>query len=516
METKGAGACQNPFSANDFEALDKVADGRLYLSELGEGDLDCLAQHLIRTKDSSLRDDFRYFIQNDVWEALKVRLKALKEVGGFDEDISQRLDDLLAKEYSEDEIVVYASARYRLNSQKTETTYEGATNGYELATHSLGLAAQADGNFNIKTWKIAPGLLLMGEQFWSNELTTPAEGEAEPLDHSYLGGGVQASASVLRRDEAIKIKGYGSLYKYKDPPPNRTEDSHGAGGSFQLRDIGNSHFSLKVSADWYVQNLTPLSADYFDPEYESLSIYGEAAYMFDKMGILATYEQDDYDDVESVYKSNELIHSGSLLAHFKIGEGYIRAGAGGGYWEEDMFPLQGEESASQGSEIHAKVLGDLEATRVLHLNFSLKAAANQSDGTFVGWYPSGEASVGASLVIGDLTIDASGNASGDYRELNLSQKNYSLGADASVSYSPRDYFNVSTNGTYSASKTFGYDAAEFDSWSWSAKVALRVFKDLDIWLTTQGDLSASDYDYAEGYKQTKRNATIMELISMRY
>jgi len=516
MATRDIKACQRPFFNNDFAAFDKVADGRLYLSELGEGDLDCLAEHLIRTKDSSLRDQFRYFIQNDVWETLKVRLKALKELGGLDEDVSQRLDDLLAKEYSDDEIVVSASARYKLNSQKTDTAYNGATNGYQLETHSLGLAAAAKGNFNIETWKVAPSLSLMGEQFWSKELSLPASGEIESLDHSYQGGGGQASVSLLRRDEAVKLDGYGYLYKYKDPPPYRTDSSYGAGGSLQLHDIGDSPLSLKASAYWYLLDYTPLGPDYFDPVFKGLSAYGEAAYMFDKTGVLATYEYDDYDNVDSGYKSYQLSHSGSLLAHFKTGDGYVRAGAGGGYWEEDYLPLGGEESASQGSEIHAKVLGDLAATDILHLNFSLKATANQSDGTFIGWYPSGKASVGASLMLGDITIDINGNASGDYRDLNLSQKNYSLSADASVTYSPRDYFNVSTSGSYTDARTLNYEAQKYNDWSWGANVAFRVFKDLDIWLTTQGDLSYSDFNYEDGYKQATQNASLMETLSMKY
>ncbi|MFA5187230.1 MAG: hypothetical protein WC551_12200 [Patescibacteria group bacterium] len=516
METKSVQACLRPFSSNDFEALDKVADGKLYLSELGEGNLDCLAQHLIRTKDSELRDNFRSFIQNDVWEALKARLKALKKSGGLDDDVSQRLDDLLAKEYSDDEIIVSGSSRYKLNSQQTGTVYAGAKNGYQLETHSLALNAQAKGNFNIETWKVAPLLSVTGEQLWSNELNVPAEGDVESIDHPYRGGGGEFNASILRRDEAVKMFGYGYLYKYNDPPPYRTENYYGAGGSLQLRDIGDTALSLKASADWYLLDYTPLAPDYFDPIYRDLSIYGEAAYMFDRTGVLATYEHRNSDYTDPGYKSFELAHSGSLLAHFKIGEGYLRAGAGGGYWEQEILPLGSEESASQGSEIHAKILGDLKTTDILHLNFSLQATANQSDGTFIGWYPSGVASLGATLILGDLSIEAGGNASGDRRDINLSQKNYSFGGTASIAYAPTDYFNVSTNGDYSVSRTIGYSAMKRNEWSWGAKVAFRVLKDLDIWLTTQGDLSSYDFSYEDGYGEQYRSATLIESLSIKY
>jgi len=101
-------------------------------------------------------------------------------------------------------------------------------------------------------------------------------------------------------------------------------------------------------------------------------------------------------------------------------------------------------------------------------------------------------------------------------DLNHAQKKYSLSGNASLSYSPKDFFNVTTYGNYGASRAISYSAKESDNWSWGAKVAFRVFKDLDIWFTTQGDLSASEFSYENGYCEQYRTAMLLETLSIKY
>ncbi|MFA5187229.1 MAG: hypothetical protein WC551_12195 [Patescibacteria group bacterium] len=509
-------ACRRPFSADDLNALDKVVDGRLYNSELEEGDLDCLVEHLIRTKDSNLRDDFRFFIQNDLWEAIRNRLLELKNRGGFDNEISERIDDLLTKEYSDDEIFVSTYVSYKLNSQRNDITTDGQSENYNFDVHSLALNGSFEGQFNIKTWKLLPKLSLLGEQFWTDGRSAPAGGTPQSSNDSYQGGGGQLSVSLLRRDEAFKLDGNGYFYKYSDPPPSRTEGSYGAQGSLQFHDIGDSAFSLKASANWYLLDITPLNDMYFDPAHEALEVDAEAAYMFSSTGVLATYEFNDYDTVDSVYASKQLNHSGSLLAHFDVGKSYLRAGAGGGYWEEESRQPEGTPSASQGGEIHAKFLGDFEMNEALHLNFSVKAAANQSDGTFVGWYPSGSLSLGGSLMLGDISINVSGWASGDYRETNLSQKNLSYGTDGKVIYSPTDYFNTSILGGYNWSRQYLYDALQSNYWYSNAVLAFRVNKALNMWIIAEGNLAGLKYDTEAGHKQETTDFTLLGKFSLKY
>jgi hypothetical protein len=509
-------SCGRPLLSSDMSALDKVADGRLFLSELEPGELDCVVARLVRTKDPGVRDCFRWFIQNDVWEEVRAKLLALKERGGLDADVAERVDDLLAKEYSDDSLFVGGSLRYALERQRLVTTVDGASDRYAVETHSVRLAASADGAFNLGTWKLEPSLYASGTQLWSFERSSAQGGAARDEARSDQGAGGSAGLSLLRRDEKIKLSAYGHYNMYRDPPPDSSEESHGAGGSAQIREIGGSALSLKASADWYVGDLSPFGEGYFDPFFRYLSLYGEAAYMWEAAGLLGTYEHNDVDDIGVVSRTATVSDAGSLLVHVPVTPGYVRVGVGGGYWSEKSRQLGFDSSQSEGSEIHARLSGDFAATKSLHIDMSVEARANQSDGTFVGWYPSGSARLGASLSLGDLTLGAKAGISGDHRDLNLAQKSFSSSLGGDISYAPRDFFSISLSGGWNLYGQYGYEAQSSSCWGASAVVGFRVVKALDLWLNTEGDLQGSLYDAQGGYGEESSDAVILEQVSLRY
>lgn len=511
-----APGCDRPLSKNDLDALDSVADGRLYLAELPPGAVDCLVDRLVRTKDAKVRGAFRAFIQNDVWEALRARLRALEKDDALPADVRRRVADLRATDYSDARLFVGGQLLLRLENERTATSSAGARERFVTEIRSLRLGASADGAFDLGRWKIAPALSAFGDALWSADRLDPPSGPSTRDDRSYLGAGGDAALSVLRRDERVNLSAYGSLSGFRDPPPRRSMGDHSAGGSAKAREIGGSAFGLEASADWYADDAAPLGAAYFDPRYEELFLHGEAAYMWKAAGLLATYDHKLYDDVATVYDSRYASDAGSLVLHLPAGdESYVRIALGGGAWDEELQLLGGEPGASAGGEIHAKTSGDLRLARAFRADFAGIIRANVASGTFEGWYPSGEVQLGATIELGDLRLRATGKTGGERRVLNREQRSWYAAVVGDAAYAPKDFFNLVASGAWQAIRQDGYDAYDDDYWRAGASVGVRVSRKLDVWLWTEGKLT-DERIAAGGFDQGLSYAMIAEKLTLRY
>jgi hypothetical protein len=505
-----ADECARPLSSNDLDALDKVADGRLYLSEVDAAALDCLVQRLARTKDAKTRGAFRGFIQNDVWEEVRARLAALERDPSTPPDLRRRVADLRATDYSDAALFVGGLAHGKLERERIVTTSGGAVDRYAVETRSIRLGASGDGVFQPGAWKIQPALSAFGDALWS------AAGPAAGGTRSYLGAGGDGALSVLRRDERVNLSAYGFLNAYRDPPPQRSFGAHGAGGSGKLREIGGSALGIDASADWYADDRAPLGDDYFDPSYEELTLHGEGSYMWPAAGLLATYDHVLYDDRATVYRSRYVADSGALVLHVPFaGESYLRLALGGGTWGEAYRQLGGDPSDSSGGELHGKLSGELRVARPLRLDLSLTARANAAHGSFEGWYPSGVAQLGATFEAADLRLRAVVTVSGERRDLNRFQENGYLAATADAAYAPTDAFNVTASGGWQRVRQLGADAYDDLYWRWSAAVGYRLSRKLAVWLWTEAQLTGESYA-AAGLAQELSSAMLLERLSFRY
>jgi|GEM_PF-6370369 len=513
MDTK---SCQRPFISEDFATFDKIADGRLYLSELDGGQLDCIIEHLIRTKDAGVREDLRSRVQNDLREAIRERLLELENSPHLPDDLSDRISHLLSTDYSDDNLVYSAAVQYKYGAIDVDSAYGDTGESYDLRQHGLTGYGSLDGKFDIGRWQLAPQVLALYEHFWTEESTRYSDGGAvEASRNSYWGFNGAVSGSALRRDESIKLSAYFDGTRFQDPPPGSTLTQLSSGGGLHLKEIGGSPFSLNAYVDWYMKDSTPISENLLDPRHDSLLVQGEASYMFESAGILVDYSHSDEDSISPMNSEDTTADSGSLLAHVALGKGYLRIGAGGGYWTEDSELIDGEANTSSGGEAHAGIRGSWSPIDALSIRMSLWGYANQSDGTFVGWFPSGVASTTLELSLGDVTVGVSGSVEAQRRDLNLYQTRLDYTGEAQIAYAPTDYFNVSASGSYSATDVEGHDEYEQKDIDGSGSVNFRLISDPDLWLTFEGMVKGSEY-LAADYSMDSLDAGVVTYLMFRY
>jgi hypothetical protein len=507
--------CRRPLSTADLAALDSVADGRLYLEEIGPGAVGCLADRLVRTKDAKTRAAFRAYIQNDVWEAVRERLRALEGDGALPAEIRERIADLRATDYTDDPLNVGASAQYRFDNRRTVTADDTGAERFVAQTQTVRLSATGEGRFDVGKWKIAPALTAFGDALWSADRLYPVAAPSDADDGSSLGAGGDASLKVLRRDERASLSAHGSYSAYRDAPPERAEGSYGAGGTAQVRQIGGSAFDLQASGKWYVDDMAPLSVDYFDPYHEELVLHGEAAYMWTAAGLLATYDHEYYHDDSTVFRNRNTSDAGSAVLHLCArDDSYARIAFGGGAFGERYQSLGDVVVRSSGGEIHAIASGDLRLTRALRLDFELTFRANDLHGTFEGWYPSGQLDAGVTLELADLRVRLGAEAGGERRDLNHQQESFWTAAIADATYAPVDDFNLVASGAWQIFRQYDYYAFDDTYWRAGASVGLRLSRTLDVWLWTEGKLAAERYDDGD-VAQDVSTAMILERLSIK-
>jgi hypothetical protein len=510
-------SCRVPFTAEHFKLYDKVADDRLYRSEISDEQLDCLVEHLIHTKDNSLRTEFRSLLQNDLWEAIKKRLKARRRNNELPEEIKNRIDNLLENEYSDDELIYTPSVKYSYEVLKISNRADGYSDRNTIEYHLLSASGVMDGNLNYGAWKLEPTVGLNVDYFNSqSSFTSSAENDARTLSSNNWGLGSKLGGSLLRRDEKFKLN-LSSGYKYfHEPLPEQKEFEANAGGELILHDIGDIPLSLEASVDWKYKDIVPNRDDWFDPSNQDLSVYGEAAYMMEKAGLLLTYEYVDSDNITAMIDEKSRLHSGSFLTHIVMPKGFIRLGAGGGAWNDYGKMIEGEVSESSGAEIHAKAIGNWSPIPFFQLFCELKGTANHSDGTFIGWYPSGNASVGANVLLGDVQMMVSGDVDAHYRDLNETQTRIDYGVNASLGYAPTDYFNATVMGAYMATNQTDYDAYEMNQWQGAAMINFRAVKDLDLWFNTMGGIFGTTYNIDDTFISEMQSYSIMEQVTLKF
>ena len=487
--------CKIPFIIGDFTSFDKVADGRLYLSEVDDDQLTCIVDHLIYTKDQEVHDEFRLMVQNDLWEAIRKRLAAVKKDDDLPKDVKERIAHLLSTDYSNKKFTYLGGAEYQYGAFTLSTSQTGQHYLYELQQHGITVFSKVDGNFDIGTWKLAPSLLISGDQYWTfedEELSGVDISEGGSSDYRGLWGRV--SFGALRRDEAIRLSAYLFGALFQAPPPGFFKTFLDIGGEFYLQEIGKTPLSANSSVTYKKYDYVPVGQDLMDPELESLTIDSEVSYMFEKAGLLLSYSHEYIDSVEPMLARETSSDSGSLLAHIAFNGGFIRLGAGGGYWNEHSKLIDGEPNHSNGAEAHGDVMITWSPVAQLDLILSSSIYANNSKGTFVGWFPSAEGALDVNLALGNALFNLGGKVEGSYRDLNLHQEMIEYSLHTNASYSPADDFNASVGLEYSGLDQDGYEKYKESSWSGSSSINYRIMREKpDLWLKFNAKIEKTEH-----------------------
>jgi hypothetical protein len=500
---KTEGGCKKPFVSADLASFDKVADGRLYLSEIDDDQLTCIVDHLIYTKDQELRDEFLEMVKNDLWEAIRARLIALKASDDLPADVSERIDHLLSIDYSDSKFIYSAEAKYSFGALNLAGSQEELEHSYSLLQHGMIANGNLDGRFNVNDWKLTTLGQVSAANYWTSEDSAYSNGL--PSDHSsdsYWGikGGLLFGA--LRRDETVNMSAYFSGSYFHKPPPGTLKDTISTGGSIFLDEIGGSPFSANANVDFLKYDNVGISPDLLDPEEETLTIDAEASYMFERAGLLLAYSHEYIDSVELMRAAETNSDSGSLLAHVAFKNGFVRLGAGGGYWREKGKLIDGESDNSSGAEIHGDVSVNWSPVAPLILVLSSSVYANHSEGTFVGWFPSAVGRLDANLKLGDVFLNVGGEVEGFHRDLNLYQKMIEYSVHAGMTFTPEDYFNVGVNFEYSSAHRSGYEKYDETNVIGSSSINYRIIKKPDLWIKFKGEVDKTETKLSAGSMDT--------------
>jgi len=485
--------CKKPFINSDFASFDKVADGRLYLSEVDYEQLDCIVDHLIYTKDQEVRDEFLSMIQNDLWEAIREELLLRKKDDSLPKDVQERIKYLLGTDYSKHKFIYSVGPEYEydiftLSASQGEDDYR-----FSVQEHMMVLHGKIDGRFDINEWKLAPFVYLAGYQFWTFQ-DEQIMSSTESMKDDYRGVWGGAAFNAFKRDESIKMSANFMGGYYHNPPPGLLKKYLDVVGDVNFQGIGKTPLSAKASLHYNQYDITPISEDLFDPEFEKLTVDSEISYMFKKAGLLLEYSHEYEDVIREMIAHETNMDSGSLLAHIAIKNGFIRFGAGGGYWNEKGKLIGGEPHHSSGAEVHGDVQLQWSPVAPLSLVLSSSVYGNHSEGTFVGWFPSAVGRLDANLALGDLFLNVGGGVEGFYRDLNLYQKMIQYSVHTNISYAPVDYFNASLGFEYTNVNQKGYDKYNESIYTGSSAINYRVLKEKpDLWIKFDADIEKIDH-----------------------
>lgn len=500
------GSCNKPFIINDFASFDKVADGRLYLSEVDYEQLDCIVDHLIHTKDQEVRDEFLSMVQNDLWEAIREELIARKKDGDLPEDIQERVKYLLGTDYSKHKLIYSVGPEYEYDTFSLSASQGGDDYRFFVQEHLLALHGKIDGRFDVNDWKLAPFIYVAGNQFW----TFQDEGFAsssESISDNYRGFWGGAAFNALKRDESISLSAQVMGSYFHKPPPGLLKTYLEAGGDVNFQGIGKTALSANASVYYNQFDLAPISEELLDPEYEVLAVDSEISYMFKKAGLLLKYTHEYEDAVREMISQETNSDSGSLLAHIAIKNGFIRIGAGGGYWNEKGKLIDGESHRSNGAEVHGDAKLQWSPVAPLSLVLSSSVYGNRSEGTFVGWFPSAVGKLDANLALGDLLLNVGGEVEGFHRDLNLYQKMIKYSVHTNIGYAPEDYFNASLGFEYTKIDQDGHDKYDESIYAGSSAINYRLVKEKpDLWIKFSGDVEKIEHKTPENQMDTLRTS----------
>lgn len=502
-----------PLVELDVEVYDVVPNGRLFLDdfihsrtqELDTEKLDNFIDRYIHTNDRDVRKTFLEAMEeNNLWEEIGKRIRKKASGDIEDPELRARLEYILEHEFPVKSNT--GSSGGRVINGSTEAQYEYIdqsvdTDGYSLknTTHSTS----AKGAFRLRQPLGIDRLLsvtgsLLGRV--NNQDQKEVMGDmAVPNDALYYGSQAEGFASLQRRDDFFKL-GLGAYHeKYFSPPNDHLSQALFVLGSAELHDLmlrGNPLSATARIKYIDIDNTAP-------PEASGLLTRGnntlesgiEATYRFSRFGLVVDgdFSRSDLSEYYST-SENSSWATGAML-QYTSGQNYIRMGPGYGQWSGEYLGYgEAQPIDNHGRDIHGKVKGQFALDKRFRLQGAGKMQALESTGTFVGWYPAWETSMGLVFATSHWTTSLEATYNGNRIDLNEYQESHAVDGRLRVAFNPKDWLKIEVAPSLKHNKTIGYQAYTTREWGIDSLLKYNFTPWNRLWLTGFAGVRQTTYD----------------------
>ena len=474
-----------PLVSNERGSYDTIPDGKLYLADFEvDGIFDTkkfeeFVQRYIVTDDRSVRGDFNGMMQYPVWKKVADRIRAIAAAGIGDPALRERVVSILKNEFP---------AREVSGGVETEGTYEWEEENnadYELVKGTWSSYATGSVNWRQpvgRTLLLSAGGTLKGTLDRQTQVQR-FEGMSMRDETTFFGSEANASAGLRTREsDDFKLSLGGNNQQYYDPPPDHLMESWSFSGSGEVRKIrlGNNPLSATASGSYATARYTdpPPESGFLTQESRTTSGATEFTYRFSQLGLVLDSDISDTHAIGSYTMTDSFAWSTATLLQRTWNADYARAGVGYGQDEGEYTTVGSDEPVEfQNRDVHGRASGFVKFKDRFSAEGSAKVGANDTQGTFNGWYPSWNGSLSLQWTPPRWTNVLTASYSGQRIDLNEYQQKHGVDGSLSITFRPRDWFKVGVTPSGSVSSTDGYQASD----STSAKIKVNMAYNFTPW-----------------------------------
>ncbi|MBI2346538.1 MAG: hypothetical protein HYV03_06615 [Deltaproteobacteria bacterium] len=483
-----------PLLSTDFNAYDTVPDGRLYLADFEQnghfdtGRFDELVSRYIATDDRTVRGEFRNRMEYPVWKRVADEIGARAQSNGTDHILVQRMSYILKNEFPNRKIS---------GSVESESEYNGETeNGDNYVVAKTTRATSVSGNLY---WKqplhgrllyTLYGTLKGIENQQGQERIV--EGHRQRDEAHYFGNEITADTGLrTSQSDAFKLSFGGNHRQFYNPPSDHLQDALSIYGTGELRDIKLTHNPLSLKA-----NASHARETYTAPPPESgLRTKGstiqtgsaEATYRLSSVGMVLYSDVSESHVAESYGSDDSMAWSAAALLQYTWDENHVQGGIGYGGWSGTYTNFDDEDPvAYRGKDVHGRGGAQVKVNDHFSVGGSAKVKANESEGTFQGWYPSWNASVNVQHTPRRWTNALTATYFGHRINLNNTQEQHGVEGSLSATYRPVDWLKMRIEPSSSYRSTGGYKGSILQKAKLGSSAAYNFTQWDPLWLWVYG------------------------------
>ncbi len=498
---KPASICNRPLEMSDFKKYDVVADEKLYHKELSNEQFQCLVRQIAQTHDRDVLSLFIKSMQNDLWVAIRKELiRIIKSRRNSRIAISPAVRSLLKYEFSEKRIQTSAKLMYQFRRQTTKNSVAGSRLKHTQTNHSAIANGVVKINVPTTKFRFRAELDLTGSvNRGLTGFSSSSGGSDTTMESAQTFSNVTALAtnSLTTNDSNVSANLKAGLNKFWSPPPDSLLYSVNIGGDLSLRHFLQTNFALKGSFSWQGERFSaPFNSDTNTRSKEEIEAAVEASYIKrGRVGVIGTYDASISDSTQSFYTSKTISHTASALAHIVFYRGYVRIGAGGGYWSSIMKLLSDNNSTVEGgAEVHGKAELRWNVRKWLALDMNAGCYANHSKGDFNGWFPSWGGELSATFMHRKVYAKVTGSYGGFRKNADFFQTRHIGALVALLKYRPTRRWEFYAAAAYGTTRYAGHQQHTEQTWRVLSNISWRVVMKPEVWLTLASDANNYSYD----------------------
>lgn len=492
-----------PLISADFNLYDTTPDGRLFLGDFardGHFDEELFTDFVLRyihTDDQSVRATFRGSMKYPLWKKVQKRIQKIAKEKSDDKTLRERLDTILNIEFPDRKIGGGFFTEYNLD--KTEETQEGMSSYHvQKTTHTSKTGGSIGFEYPFRRWLYSLNGSASGTVNRQNQIQRAGD-QTLTEDSQFYGSSLYAGTGLrTREDDSMNLNFSSNTTRFFNPPSDHERVSTNLSGSGEIRDLQLAGKPLSARADlnYYTKSYTspPQASGFYEKKNDSKSLDTELTYQFSKLGLVMNGAA-SLSDYSEHYSIGDSFHWGvDTLLQYTMGPSYVRGGVGYGTTKGKYLSYRNDEPVIyQEKEVNGKVNTKLRIKKEWSLNASASAQGNDSEGTFMGWYPSWSADVTLLHAPRSWTNSVSVNYGGSYIDLNEFQQSNSLSSSLNLIYRPSDRLKFNFSPGASFSKTEGFHASESKSANVSGGFDFNPSFWKRLWIGPNGGASVSRF-----------------------